>query len=103
MIEFGVIFTYLLFLATPTLRNLNLLPQGNSFTYIFVFFVFDWPTAYGVPSQGSDVGRGGDLHPAEAMWDAYLIHCAGLRIEPASQHSRGVNDSVAPQQKLLIF
>lgn len=68
------------------------------------FFYFSFLTAprhMELPGQGSHLSRSLDL--SHSCGDARsLTSCAGPGIEPASQHSQGATDPIAPQQKLQI-
>ena len=51
------------------------------------------------PGQGSDPSCSHDLSHSFGNVGS-LIHCAGLGIEPATQHSQDATNPAAPQQEL---
>ena len=77
---------------------------GVPFFSVFCFFIFGCPEAYGVPGPGIRSSRSHDLSHSYGSAGS-LAHCAGLGMEPATQHSQEATNStvpLTPQGELLI-
>ena len=81
----------------------SLICLSTLFHLLCIFFLFSLPQWHmEFPSQGSDPSCYCSLYFSCGKTGS-LTHCAGLGIEPASQHSKSAANPFMPQQELLYY